>query len=190
MLKPVLFQAEDDVCRMMNQVKELFFPGRNIACFRVRNQDVDVCRRQVPERAHDPLQALQAFPRFYLFVVIGVQQPENNHERAGSAAEKTGKLYRDGGLHLKCRKRSRQVRPLQNRLRRKREECGDPGKSVAVKFHRPVHDGERALHGAADQKAHRVHKRMAVEQVKSRRPALHVAECGIESREKLRFDRM
>ena len=190
MLKPVLFQAEDDVGRMMNQVKELFFPGRNVARFHIRNQDVDVCRRQVPERAHDPLQALQAFPRFHLFIVIGVQQPENNHERAGGAGEKTGKLYRDGGFHLECRKRPRQVRPLQQRLRRKPEQRGDPGKSVAVKLHRPVHDGERVLHGAADQKAHRVHERMAVEQVNGRRPALHVAERGVESREKLRFDRM
>ena len=123
MLKPVLFQPEHDVRGTMNQVKERFFSGRNAGSFRVRDQDVDVCRRQIPECLHDPLQALPAFLRLHLFIVIGVEQSEKYHERAGSAAEETGKFRRDGGFRLKRRKRPCEVCFLQQRPRRKRKYC-------------------------------------------------------------------
>ena len=121
MLKPVLFQAEYSVCRLMNQVKERFFPGRSIDRFRIRDQDMDVCCRQLPQRPHDPPQAFPAFRRFHLFIVIGVEQSENNHERAGRVVEKTGEFFGDRRLRLKRRERPCHVRPPQHCCWVKRE---------------------------------------------------------------------
>src|SRR2546426_3843740 len=67
---------------MTNEVKEHFFSRRSIGCFDVRNQDMNVLRRQFPECLHDPPEALTAFRRVNLFIVIGIQQSKDDHERS------------------------------------------------------------------------------------------------------------
>ena len=121
----VIFQSAHDIGGSIYQAKQFVFPGRGAAHFDVGDQDMDVPPRQLPQCVEDAPEAPPALMGFHLFVVIRIEQAENDDGAAGCRGKEAWQLCGNRRLCLECGERARHVCPLQERLGGEAEVCGD-----------------------------------------------------------------
>ena len=177
-VRPELYH---DVRGVVDDPEEAFLACRRVADLARRDDGVDVPAGESPERPHDAAEAVLAFVRADLLVVVRVEQPQHDGQAAVRALQEAGKLRRDGGLRLEGREGARDVRPFEQRAGRDAEDPRGAGERVAVELHRAVDDGDRLLRGAADHQARGEDARMAAEQIDARGLLPEAANDGLRS---------
>jgi len=185
-LKAALPRPDGDaaVSHGVEQLKQALFAPRRIAGLDIGDEHGEARRGELLKSAHGPLEALTAFVRRDLLVVVGVEEPQDKHAPAPGGEDEAGELGGDGRFRLKGRERPRDLRPVEHRPRRKPERDRNPRKRVAVELHRAIDHRERLPRRAAEGKADGIDAGMPVEQAEARRGLQGEAGNGLlESRD-------
>jgi hypothetical protein len=138
----------------------------------VGGKNMGIAGGEGADRPEKAFEAPPAFLRRDLFIIVGVQKPEQDHERAGNGPEKADQFCRHRRFQLKCRERSGDMCLPQERLCRQGERFRDARDGVAVKARRTVDDRQRLARGTAEQETPGVDAGMAVQEVQGGRALL------------------
>lgn len=150
----------------------------------VGDEDVDVSAGQIAQGRRDPRDAVPAFARPDLLVVVRVEQPEDDREAAAGGTKETRQLDGERRLGLEGRERARDVGAAEQLLRRLAERDGDARQGIAVESHRAVDDGERLPGGGSQGQSERKNlapaaKKRDAPRRPCERPADGFPACGI-----------
>ena len=78
-----LIEVNDDIRRLTDQRKQHFFSLRCIGNLHVGNEHVNIFCRHLTQYMQNPLETPAALEWLHLFVIIRVQQSEDDNEAAG-----------------------------------------------------------------------------------------------------------
>jgi len=114
-LKPltVRLQRYHDVRCVTDKPEQVLLPRRRIGDVAVCDDGVNVPLCQRAQCPHDAVNAVLAFVRFHLLVVVCVEQPQHDDKPAVRSLQKTGKLRYERGFRLKGGEGAGDVCPAQ-----------------------------------------------------------------------------